>query len=77
MGEFLSVSVPAVHQLDHHLKQIFVRRGKRGQTFITRFVPLYLPTSACLAEEENGFGAKIILVFPQNVALSLALTGTH
>ena len=32
-------------------------------TFITRFVPLYLPTSACLAEKENGFGAKIFLVF--------------
>ena len=55
MGEFLSVSVPAVHQLDHHLKQIFVRRGKRGQTFITRFVPLYLPLSG-LREGSGGDG---------------------
>ena len=56
MGEFLSVSVPAVHQLEHHLKQIFVRRGKRGQTFITRFVPLYLPLSGMRKRGRGGGG---------------------
>ena len=61
LGEFVTK-----RQLDHHLKQISVRRGKRGQTFITRFVPLYLPLSGlrmggCGGRREHGFGGKILI----------------
>ena len=40
-----------------------VRRGKRGQTFITRFVPLYLPLSG-LREVGGGKSWSTLFVAP-------------